>query len=193
MWIPRERTFQVQGQSTATLRQEHTWVSLRYNKEAGWVECSEKQVNSRSRGDQSTSTGGIELTFTEMGKTFRAAGLGLVDFEMPVRYPSGGDMWAEGCIYLKFRSKDVAVDINAIISMQILFKVMRLARQKKKQFRLIPRQHHHQEVKEKRSNHIYHAEMSNGRGGSTGQNQELWLHAVRHRFKAQYTKQYFSI
>lgn len=47
-----------------------------------------------------------------MRKTSGAAGLGLVDFEMPVRHPSGGDMWAEGCICLKFRSKGVAVDIN---------------------------------------------------------------------------------
>lgn len=37
----------------------------------------------------------VQLTFTEMGKTFETTGWGLVDFEMPVRDPSGGDIWAK--------------------------------------------------------------------------------------------------
>lgn len=68
------------------------------------------------RGDQSFPTGGIELTLTEMGKTFGATGLGLVDFEMPVRHPSGRDTWAEGFICLKFRIRDMVIEINGIIS-----------------------------------------------------------------------------
>ena len=63
-----------------------------------------------------------------MRKISGATGLGLVDFEMPVRYPRGGDKWAEGCICLKFRSKGMAVDINVgVINIYMLFKVMRLS------------------------------------------------------------------